>query len=111
MDTSWSAAPKFLASPVPGCAHADLGKPAALAMTGKQRLSQTRRGLAGFRCAAMAAGTELTKDIRQIPGRSVVPCRPVLSVSAGTCQHLMPRQSGEPSAGGRGTIVTTEGGP
>jgi hypothetical protein len=73
MDTSWSAALKFLASPVSGCAHADLGKPAALAMAGKQRPSQTAARARGLRCAAMAAGTELTKDIRQIPGRSVVP--------------------------------------
>jgi len=44
-----------------------------------------RRGLAGFRCAAVAAGTELTEDIRQIPG----PLRcPVPAGLIGVSWHL-----------------------
>ena len=47
-------------------------------------------------CAAVATGTELTGDIRQIPARSDARCRPVSPLSAGICQRLMRRQSGEP---------------
>jgi hypothetical protein len=42
-------------------------------MAGKQRPGQTAARARGLRSAAMAAGTELTKDIGQIPGRSGCP--------------------------------------
>ncbi len=47
--------------------------------------ARLRRRLAGFRCAAVAAGTELTEDIRQIPG----PLRcPVPAGLTGVSWHL-----------------------
>jgi len=91
MDTSWSAAPEISCAPAPGCGHADLGKLAALAVAGKRHFARRgpgpdpvrwsglsagarlRSGLAGFRCAAVAAGTELTQDVRQIPGAAALP--------------------------------------
>jgi hypothetical protein len=66
MDTSRSAAPGIpciASAPIPG------------RWSGLSAGARLRRGLAGFRCAAVAAGTELTRDIRQIPGplRCLVP--------------------------------------
>jgi hypothetical protein len=67
----------------------DRARPDPVRCSGLSAGASLRRGLAGFRCAAVAAGTELTEDIRQIPPRCVVHCRAFSSMSAGTCQRLM----------------------
>lgn len=61
MDTCWSATPKFLASPVPGCGYADVGKVAALAMAGKRHFGPDRARPDPVRWSGLSAGACLRR--------------------------------------------------
>jgi hypothetical protein len=86
MDTSGSAVPEILASLAPR------SRPVVRLSAG----ARLRRGLAGFRYAAVAAGTELTKGHRADPRPAPLPVPAGLIGISWACQRLMRRHSGEP---------------